>query len=132
MNKSSPTKFNIRNLMIVESVIEGFTGIFLIIFPAILTTILFDSPIDTPASISVARVGGVALLALALACWLGRNDTASPAVNGLVKALMLYNTAIAVLFLYAGFGLGLSGIVLWSVTVFHVLMSIWCIGFLSK
>jgi hypothetical protein len=127
MNTSSPSNFNIRNLMIVESLVEGSTGIFLIIFPAVLTTILFGSPVENPVSITVARVGGVALVALAVACWLGRNDKASLAVNGLVNALMLYNTAIAVLLLYAGFGLGLSNIVLWSVTMVHVLMSSWCI-----
>jgi hypothetical protein len=125
------SKFNIRTLIILESMVEGLTGIFLIIFPAVLTAILFGSPVDTPASMTVARVGGVALLALAVACWLSRNDKTGTAVNGLVKALMLYNTAIAVLFLYIGFRLGLSGMVFWSVTIFHVFMSSWCVVCLS-
>jgi hypothetical protein len=58
-------------------------------FPSITVELLVGAPLETPAALTVARVGGAGLLALGLACWLARGDTQSRAARGLVAARLL-------------------------------------------
>jgi hypothetical protein len=116
-----------KNLLTVTAIIESGTGLLMVVFPSILTMLLFGSSIDTTIASTIARVAGVAILALSVACWLARNDGQSPAAKGLVSAMVLYNTAIAIVLIYAALGLMLSGIGLWPVVMLHLAMSAWCI-----
>jgi hypothetical protein len=75
----------------------------------------------------LGRVAGVALLTLAIACWLARDDTHSRAAQGLIAAMFLYNVAVAALLALAGGGLGLRGIALWPVVILHTVMAVWCV-----
>ena len=116
-----------KNLLTVEAVIEVGTGLMLVALPSLLTTFLLGSSLDTPVALSVARMFGVALLALGVACWLSRHDGQSRAARGLVGAMVLHNTAIATVLVYAGIALGLSGIGLWPVVLLHATMAFWCV-----
>ena len=116
-----------KNLLTVEAVIEVGTGLMLVALPSLLTTLLLGSSLDTPVALSVARMFGVALLALGVACWLSRHDGQSRAARGLVGAMVLHNTAIATVLVYAGITLGLSGIGLWPVVLLHATMAVWCV-----
>jgi hypothetical protein len=89
-------------------------------------TILIGTPLVAPGPLTVARVGGAGLLALGVACWLARGDTASPAARGLVAAMLLYNVGATVVLAYAGLGSGLYGVALWPAVVFHAVMAVWC------
>ena len=113
-------------LLTTTAILESATGLVLIAVPSLLTWILFDSTLDTTVAQTVARVAGVALLSLALACWFVRNDRQSNAARGLVSALLLYNTAISIVFVYAAFGLSLSGFGLLPVVLIHLALSVWC------
>jgi hypothetical protein len=94
--------------------------------PAVPVSILLGSSLDTAASSLVARVAGAALLSLAVACWLARNDEQSQAANGVICAMLLYNIAAAALMIYSALVLKLAGPGLWPTILLHVAMAIWC------
>jgi hypothetical protein len=123
----STTRPQTRNLFIVTAVIEVGTGLGLVALPSLLSTLVLDSSLDTPVALTVARIAGVALLALGVACWLARHDGQSRAAKGLVGAMVLHNAAIATVLAYAGVGLGLSGIGLWPTVLVHAAMTVWCV-----
>lgn len=117
-----------RSLLIVTAVVETPTGLALLGLPSRVVPILLGASLDAPAALAVARVTGAALLALGVACWLARNDEKSRAAAGLVTALLLYNVAAVLVFVYARIGLGLSGIGLWPAVFLHAALAAWCIG----
>lgn len=121
-----------RSILTFTSIIESATGLVLIVLPSLLTKLLFASKLDTPVTLTVARVAGAAILALAAACWFARNDGQNPAARGIVRAMLLYNIAIALVLIYAALDLSLSGIGLWPVVLIHMAMSVWCIINLLK
>ena len=116
-----------KNLLTLTAFIEAGTGLVLVAFPSQLATLLLGSLLDAPVALTVARVAGVALLALGVACWLARHDGQSRAAKGLVGAMVLHNSAIAALLVYAGIGLGLSSIGLWPAVLLHAVMTVWCV-----
>ena len=84
------------------------------------------SSLDTPAALTLARVAGVALVALALTCWLTRHDDRR-AARGLVAAMALYHTGVAIVLAYASIGFALAGLGLWPTVIFHAAMTVWCL-----
>ena len=119
---------SIRLLLIVTAGIEAATGLALLGLPSLVVSILLGGSLDTPAALVVARMTGAVLLALGVACWLARNDPQSRAASGLIAALLLYSIAAVAVLVYAGLGLGLSGIGLWPAVVLHVALAVWCIA----
>jgi hypothetical protein len=86
-----------KNLFTSTAVIEGGTGLALLGLPALVVQLLLGAEISG-AAIPLGRVGGAALLALAVACWLARGDSPSASAKGLVAAMLTYNLcAVAVL-----------------------------------
>ena len=121
-----------NNLLTVTAVIEVGAGLALMALPSLLVTLLLGSPLDTPVASTVARVAGVALFALGVACWLSRHDGQSRAARGLVGAIVFYNAAIVTVLVYGRVGLGLSSIGLWPTIVLHSVMTVWCVSSLLK
>ena len=116
-----------HNLLVVTAVLEGATGLVLVTLPSRLATLLLGSTLDAPAALTLARVAGVALVALAVTCWLARHDGQSRAARGLVGAMVLYHTGVAIVLAYASIGLSLSGMGLWPTVAFHGAMTVWCL-----
>ena len=114
-------------LLVVTAVLEGATGLALLTLPSRLVTLLLGSSLDAPAPLTLARVAGVALVALAVTCWLARHDGQSHAAKGLVGAMVLYHGGVAIVLAYASIGLTLSGIGLWPTVLFHAAMTVWCL-----
>lgn len=121
-----------KNLLIATAGIEAATGLALLVLPALVVSLLLGASLDAPSALVVARVAGVALLSLSVACWLARNDEWSRSAAGVVTAMLLYNVAIASVLVYAGTGLNLSGIGLWPAVVLHAALAAWCIACLRK
>jgi len=121
-----------KSLLIVTAVVEAATGLALLGLPSLVASLLLGASLDTSAGLVVARMTGAALFALAVACWLARNDEKSRAVAGVVTAMLLYNVAAVSVLVYAGIGLSLSGIGLWPAVLLHAALAIWCIACLRN
>jgi len=121
-----------KQLLITTAIIESATGLILVSFPSVNAALLFGSSLDSPAALTVARVAGVALISLGIACWLARDEKQGKAVKGLVTAMTVYNIGAIIVFIYSAISLGLSGIGLWPVVAVHLAMAVWCISVLLK
>jgi hypothetical protein len=121
-----------KTLQTVTAVIEAGAGLALLGVPSFTASLLFGTPLDSPAAVSLARVGGAAILALAIICWLARYDARSPAARGLVAAMLFYNNAVAAVLAFASISDGLRGVLLWPAVAFHLVMGAWCLACLLK
>jgi hypothetical protein len=114
------------------AVIELGAGLALVICPSPMASLLLGAPLEAPAAMTVARVGGAGLMALGVACWLARNDVQSRAARGLVTAMLLYNVATVAFLASVNLGFGLYGVALWPGVVLHALMGVWCVECLRR
>jgi hypothetical protein len=116
-----------KNLLATTAVLEFGTGLVLIASPSALATLLLGAQLDSPVGLTVARVGGVALLAIGTACWLARLEGHSRVARSLAGAMVIYNAGAVAIFVHAALALRLSGIGLWPAVVIHAAMTAWCI-----
>jgi len=117
-----------KTLLTATAVIEAEAGLALLGVPSATASLLFGAPLDSLVAVGLARVGGAAILALAIICWLARHDPDSRVTRGLIVAMLLYNFAVAAVLAFAGFSQGLHGMLLWPAVVFHVTMGGWCVA----
>jgi hypothetical protein len=102
-----------KKALIFAAVAEAFTGLALLIVPSLVGRLLLGEEF-TGIAIPVARMAGIALIALGIACWPG------PALIG-----MLTYSALVMLYLaYLGFAVGLTGVFLWPAVALHIVLSI--------
>ncbi|MGM4910303.1 hypothetical protein [Rhizobium sp. 768_B6_N1_8] len=117
---------NARLLFSVTGVVEAATGLALLIAPALLVQMLLGAAPDTPAGMTAARVAGAAVLSLAVACWLARDDLAGKAAKGLVTAMLFYNFAVVAILILGWIRHGIAGIAFWPVVAAHIALGVWC------
>jgi hypothetical protein len=120
-------QMTMKTFLTVTAIVEAGAGLALLAVPSTTASLLLGTPLDSPAAASLARVGGAAILTLALVCWLARSDAQSPASRGLVMAMLFYNLAVAAVLAFASLGDGLHGVLLWPAVAFHAGMGAWCI-----
>jgi hypothetical protein len=117
-----------NSLYTATAVIEAGAGLALLCFPSATVGLLVGGPLEGPAALTAARVGGTGLLTLGVACWLARGDTQSRAARGLVAAMVLYNLGVASILGAAGIWSQPIGVALWPAVVLHTAMAAGCIG----
>ena len=76
-----------RKLLLVTALVETPVGVMFLFSPGPMVPLLLDASLDAPAAFVMARMFGAALLSLAAACWLARDDGPSRARHGLAVAL---------------------------------------------
>jgi hypothetical protein len=98
--------------LFLAAVGEGATGLALLIVPSLVGRLLLGEEL-TGIAIPVARVAGIALIGLGVACWPG-----PPRVG-----MLIYSAAVTLYLAYVGFAGGLTGILLWPAVVLHVILT---------
>lgn len=107
-----------RRLLAVTAILEAATGLALIATPAMVATLLLAAPLDK-TGVTVARIGGAALIALGIACWPSRSSTR----DGPYLGMLVYSVlATLVLAEVAISGQG-GGKLLWPAIVLHAILS---------
>jgi hypothetical protein len=102
-----------KNVLIFAAVAEAATGLALLIVPSVVGQLLLGEEL-TGIAIPVARVTGIALIALAVACWPG------PPLVG----MLIYSATVTLYLAYLGFAGGLTGIFLWPAVALHAILSV--------
>lgn len=101
-----------KQVLVLAAVSEAATGVALLVIPSLVGRLLLGEEF-TGATIPVARVLGIALIALGIACWPG------PPLVG----MLVYSAAVTFYLAYLGFAGGLSSILLWPAVVLHAILA---------
>ncbi len=97
--------------LVFAAVAETLTGLALLIDPVLVGWLLLGQEFAGPAA--VARVAGVALVGLGVACWPG------PPILG----MLIYGVSVALILAYLGLVQGMTGIMLWPAVALHLILT---------
>ena len=100
-----------KRVLILAAVGEAATGVALLIVPSLVGRFLFGEEL-TGVAMPVARVTGIALIALGVACWPG------PPLVG----MLIYSAVVTLYLAYVGFAGAWTGILLWPGVVIHSML----------
>jgi hypothetical protein len=101
-----------NKILVLTAVIEIATGVALLIVPSLVGWLLLGEEL-TGIAIPLARVAGIALIALGIACWPG-----PPQVG-----MLIYGAAVTLYLAYLGIAGVSTGILLWPAVVLHVILT---------
>jgi hypothetical protein len=97
---------------------EAATGLALIGMPALVFSLLIGGTLAESA-VPLARILGIALLALGIACWPERVNASVKEMN----ALLVYNALVAIYLGYVGAALNMGGMLLWPAVGIHAIVA---------
>jgi hypothetical protein len=101
-----------KKALVLAAVSEAVTGLALLVVPSLVGRLLLGEDL-TGVAITVARVTGIALIALGVACWPG-----TPLVG-----MLTYSAAVTLYLAYLGFAGDVTGILLWPAVVLHMTLT---------
>ena len=113
-----------KPLLTVSALIEAPTGLAFLAVPALVFRHLFGAEISE-GSLPLARLAGVALLALGVACWRATREAEGGGARAVVAAMLLYNLGAVVIFAMSGLKPS-AGLAVWPAAVLHAGMAVWC------
>ena len=102
-----------KRVLLIAAVGEAATGLALLLVPSLVGQLLLGTELAGVA-VNVARVAGIALIALSVACWPG------PPLLG----MSIYSAAITLYLAYVGLTGGASGILLWPAVGAHAVLTV--------
>jgi hypothetical protein len=102
-----------KKILMFTAVAEAAIGLALLIVPALVGKLLLGTEL-TGVAISVARVAGIALIALGVACWPG------PALAGMTT----YSALATVYLAYLAVEGKMVGKLLWPAVVLHAVLTL--------
>lgn len=106
-----------KKALVFAAVAEILTGLALLTVPSMVGWLLLGQELAGLAA-AVARVAGVALIGLGVACWPG-----PPAVG-----MLIYGASVALLLAYLGIVESLTGVMLWPAVVLHLILTAFLAG----
>jgi hypothetical protein len=101
-----------KRVLVLAAISEAATGLALLVVPSLVGHLLLGEYLSG-AAIPVARVLGIALIALGVACWPG------PPLVG----MLIYSAAVTLYLAYIGFAGRFGGILLWPAVVLHAILT---------
>lgn len=101
-----------KGALIFAAVGEIATGLALLILPSLVGRLLLGEEL-TGIAIPVARVAGIALVALGVACWPG-----TPRAG-----MLTYSVAVTLYLAYLGVTGRSTGLLLWPAVVLHLILT---------
>ena len=102
-----------NKVLTFAAVAEAVIGLALLIAPSLVVRLLLGAELSG-AAVPVARMTGIALAGLGIACWPG------PPVIG----MLTYSVAVTLYLAYAGIAGGFTGPFLWPAVLLHAILSI--------
>ena len=102
-----------RGLLALAAVGEAATGVALLVVPSLVGQLLLGTEL-AGAAVTVARVAGIALIALAVACWPG------PPLLGMLG----YSAALTLYLAWLGVSGASSGVLLWPAVLLHLVLTV--------
>jgi hypothetical protein len=102
-----------KKVLIFAACAEVVTGLALLLVPSLVGRLLLGQELAGIA-IPVARVAGIALMALGIACWPG------PPLLG----MLAYSAAVALYLAHLGFAGGFTGVFLWPAVALHIILAV--------
>ncbi|CCM75291.1 hypothetical protein [Rhizobium mesoamericanum] len=97
----------------VAAIGEIVTGLALVTFPALVGELLLGEALVGVAG-AAARVAGMALIGLGIACW--RNKP--------LEGMLFYSALVTLYLAYLGLAHGPTGVLLWPAVVLHAALSV--------
>ena len=111
-----------KRVLLLAAASEAATGVALLIVPSLVGRLLFGEDLHG-FPVVVARVAGIGLFSLGLACWPGKEATRTASL-----AMLTYNVLVALYFLYLGLHGEWVGVLLWPAAVLHGILTILLAG----
>lgn len=102
----------VKSVLVVAAVSEAATGLALLILPSLVGQWLLGEELAGIA-VTIARVTGIVLIALGIACWPG------PPLLG----MLTYSAAVTLYLGYLGLSGASIGMLLWPAVVLHVILT---------
>jgi hypothetical protein len=102
-----------KSVLIFAAIAEAATGLALLAAPSPVAELLLGGQL-AGISIAVARVAGIALIALGIACWPG------PPLIGMLTYGVLVTLGLA----WLGLAGGPTGVLLWPVVGLHLILTV--------
>lgn len=103
----------------LSAAIEAATGVALIAVPGFVAQVLLGAGLSD-SGIAVARVAGIGLLSLGLACW----PSADAATRSAIRALFTYNLLAALYLGYLRIGGSFVSYLLWPACAVHGVLAL--------
>jgi hypothetical protein len=110
-----------KRVLVLAAVSEAATGLALLVVPSLVGWLLLGNELSG-VSIPVARVAGIALIALGLACWPGNDAESSP--SRALRAMFFYSLLATLYLAYLGIGGEWVGLLLWPAVAVHAILTI--------
>jgi hypothetical protein len=101
-----------KDWLVLAAVLEVATGAALLIVPSLVGQLLFGAEL-TGMAMTIARVAGIALFALGVACWPG-----TPRVG-----MVTYGAAVTLYLSYVGVAGDSAGVLLWPAVILHAILT---------
>ena len=116
---------NTKALLTAVAVIELGTGAGLLLAPSTVAELLLGQLLGSGVSLVVGRVAGLALVAIALTCWLENVSGRAGSPIALLVGLLAYNSVVPLLLIHSTVTNRTSGIGLWPAVVLHLAFALW-------
>jgi hypothetical protein len=100
-------------VLVFAAVAEITTGLGLLLVPSLVGQLLLGAEM-AGMTVTVARVTGIALVALGVACWPG-----TPLLG-----MLTYSGAVTLYLAYIGLGSGAAGVLLWPAIILHLILTV--------